>query len=59
MKAYTNIEQFKNLNYSSLYTVKPNENDFSGAINRCRKEGLKHLTKNFVTAINNIIKQRQ
>ena len=59
MKAYTNIEQFKNLDYASLYGVKRNENDFSGVINRCTKEGLKHLTKNFVTAINNIITQRQ
>lgn len=58
MKAYTNIEQFKKLDYSSLYGVKPNENDFSGAINRCTKEGLKHLTKNFITDINDIITKR-
>lgn len=59
MKAYTNIEQFKKLDYSSLYGVKPNENDFSGAINRCIKEGPKHLTKNFVDTINDIIAQRK
>lgn len=59
MKAYTNIEQFKKLDYSSLYGVKPNENDFSGAINRSMKEGPKHLGKNFVDAINDIIAQRK
>ncbi len=59
MKAYTDLEQFKNLDYSSLYGVKPNENDFSGAINRCIKKDIKHLTKNFVAAINDIITQRQ
>lgn len=59
MKAYTNIEQFKNLDYSSLYGVKPDENDFSGAINRSIKEGPKHLDKNFVDAINDINTQRK
>ena len=59
MKAYTNIEQFKKLDYSSLYGVKPNENDFSGAINRSMKEGPKHLTENFVDAINDIATQRK
>ena len=53
MKAHTNID------YASLYDVKPNENDFSGAIKRCRKEGLKHITKNFVDAINDIKTQRK
>lgn len=53
MKAYTNID------YSSLYGVKPNENDFSGAINRSMKEGPKHLTENFVDAINDIATQRK
>jgi len=58
MKAYTNIEQFKNLDYASLYGVKPNENDFSGAINRYIKKDIKHLTKNFIAAINDIKTQR-
>lgn len=55
MKAYTDIENSKELiDYASLYGVKPNENDFSGAINRCLKEEPKHLSQNFIKAINTI-----
>ena len=58
MKAYTDIENSKELiDYASLYGVKPNENDFSGAINRCMKDGPKHLNQNFVNVINTIKKQ--
>lgn len=59
MKAYTNIENSKELiDYASLYGVKPNENDFNGAIQRCVKEGPKHLSQNFVKTFSMIKKER-
>ena len=36
------------INYAELYGVKPGESDFSGAIERSLKEGVKHLGKEFV-----------
>ena len=33
----------KNINYASLYGVLPGESDFSGAIKRSLKTGVKHL----------------
>ena len=36
------------INYAELYGMKPNESDFSGAINRSLEKGLTHLSENFI-----------
>lgn len=33
----------KDIDYAALYGVKPGESDFSGAIERSLKNGIKHL----------------
>ena len=48
-----------NINYAELYGVKPNESDFSGAIKRSLKNGVVHVNKNFISAINNIRNKRR
>ena len=40
-----------NIDYASLYGVKPGETDFSGAIERSLNDGVKHLDKEFLEAI--------
>lgn len=42
----------ENINYAELYWVRPDESDFSGAIERSLEEGVKHLDKEiFLEAI--------
>ena len=41
------------IDYADLYGVKPGETDFSGAIKRSLKEGIKHLDKNFIKILSN------
>lgn len=42
------------IDYASLYGVKPDENDFSGAIKRALNENIKvkHLDNNFINIVN-------
>ena len=47
-----------NINYAELYDVKPNESDFSGAIKRSLKNGVIHISENFISAINDIRNKR-
>ena len=39
------IKYMENIDYAALYGVKPGESDFSGAIKRSLKNGIKHLDK--------------
>ena len=41
------------IDYASLYGVKPEEIDFSGAIKRSLKEGIKHLDKKTIKILYN------
>ena len=47
-----------NINYAELYGVKPNESDFSCAIKRSFKNGVVHISENFISAINDIRNKR-
>lgn len=42
----------KDIDYAALYGVKPGESDFSGAIERSLKNGIKHLDE-YVKMIKN------
>ena len=46
------------INYAELYSVKPNESDFSCAIKRSLKNGVIHISENFITTINDIRNKR-
>jgi len=39
------------INYAELYGVAPNEQDFSGAVKRSLRKGVKHLEENFINKI--------
>jgi hypothetical protein len=54
----TKREYVMNINYAELYGVKPNESDFSGAIKRSLKNGVIHISENFVSTINDIRNKR-
>ena len=45
-----------NINYAELYGVKPNESDFRGAIRRSLKNGISHLSKEYLRCIVNLKK---
>ena len=49
----------KKINFAELYGVRPDEKDFSGAIRRSLKDGVKHLSSNFRKAIEDIRKERR
>ena len=38
----------ENIDYGSLYGVRPGERDFSGAIKRSLNNGIKHINTNFI-----------
>lgn len=40
-----------NIDYASMYGVKPGETDFGGAIERSLNEGVKHIGKEFLKMI--------
>lgn len=47
-----------NINYAELYGIKRNESDFSGSIKRSLKNGVVHISGNFISAINDIRNKR-
>lgn len=48
----------RNINFAELYDVLPNEKDFSGAIRRSLKNGVKHLSADFCKAIEDVRKEK-
>lgn len=44
-------DNFKSIDYASLYGVKPGEKDFGGAMERATEEGPKHVGEDFLNAI--------
>ena len=47
------------INYAELYGVKPNESDFSGAIERSLSKDVQHLSKKYLQTIINMRKERK
>ena len=47
-----------NINYAELYGIKLNESDFSCVIKRSLKNGVIHISENFVSTINGIRNKR-
>ena len=47
------------INFSDLYDVRPGETDFTGAIDRSLKQGIKHLSENFLVMVSELLTERR
>lgn len=47
------------INFAELYDVRPGETDFTGAIDRSLKQGIKHLSGEFIVKTAELLIERQ
>lgn len=47
------------INFAELYDVRPDETDFTGAIDRSLEQGIKHLSENFLVMVSGLLTERR
>lgn len=53
------INRTFDINFADLYDVRPDEPDFTGAINRSLEQGIKHLSKSFLVMVSELLTERR